>query len=172
MAAANLSLSAELRPGSCDDEPVELAIDALRAQGVLTVVAAGNDGAVGQVAVPGCVSTALTVGATYDDDPPGGEAVAYYSNSGRAVDLLAPGSYIRSAVPGGGFAVIEGTSMAAPHVAGTLAALRSKYPNTGADRLEAALEDGGPRLREPVGGRVRRRLDLAEALRQLGGEGS
>jgi subtilisin family serine protease len=56
IAAANLSLSDGPEEGgvACDDEPIKAAIDALRARGIATVVAAGNDYADGAVGYPGC----------------------------------------------------------------------------------------------------------------------
>ncbi len=43
-------------------------------------------------------------------------------------DLLAPGEKIQSTVPGGGVAVQDGTSMAAPHVSGIAALVMSRNP--------------------------------------------
>ncbi|WP_210493664.1 S8 family serine peptidase [Patulibacter sp. SYSU D01012] len=123
----------------------------------LYVVSAGNGGddQVGDDidATPTypCASTAdnvLCVGATDQDD-----ARTAFSNFGRhGVDLFAPGQMIASTwhrdaelCPGSDdcYAYSSGTSMAAPHVAGVAALVRSAAPGISAAKLKAALMDTG-----------------------------
>lgn len=88
------------------------AIDNLRAAGIATVIASGNSGYRDRISVPGCISSAISVGATDNADN-----VPSFSNIAPFIDLLAPGVYINAAVPNGQ-GVKSGTSMATPHVAG------------------------------------------------------
>lgn len=164
VAAANLSLGGGRYTRACDGEPIKDAVDALRDQGVATVIASGNDGYDGAVSYPGCVSTAITVGASTDGGP---EEVAYFSNSSPLVDLLAPGETIRSAAPGGGFRTESGTSMATPHVAGAWAVLKSARGGASVSAVEQAFESTGRRLRDAGAGVTRPRLDVDDALQAL-----
>ncbi|MFM7029315.1 MAG: S8 family serine peptidase [Chakrabartia sp.] len=69
-------------------------------------------------------------------------ALASYSSYGATtVDIGAPGSGIWSSVPGGGYSSFSGTSMATPHVMGSLALLSSIAPWLTAADLRAALLD-------------------------------
>jgi subtilisin family serine protease len=119
---------------SCDTDFTKPLVDQLRAAGVATVIAAGNDGFADAVSFPGCISTAVTLGSTTKTD-----TVSPFSNRGVLLDLYAPGSSITSAVPGSGFAALSGTSMAAPHVAGAFAALKSARPAGTVDDIGRAL---------------------------------
>src|SRR6478752_5563652 len=65
---------------------------------------------------------------------------ASYSNLGEGViDVAAPGSRILSTWPGRGYALLSGTSMASPHVAGVLALLKSTHPDATPAQLIAML---------------------------------
>ncbi|WP_165634689.1 S8 family peptidase [Thermostaphylospora chromogena] len=141
IAAVNLSVGGGLSDVPCDaleeGDGLKPSIDALLARGVPTVVAAGNEAFQG-ADFPGCISTAVTVGATDDTD-----AIAWFSNRGPLLDFFAPGVEVDSAVPGGTYAGYSGTSMATPHVAGALALLREKMPDAPVDTLLQRLRESG-----------------------------
>ncbi len=65
---------------------------------------------------------------------------APFSNySKEVVDVFAPGVQINSTVPNGKYKKIDGTSMAAPEVAGIAAVLKSYYPQLTASQLKEAI---------------------------------
>ncbi|WP_090804670.1 S8 family serine peptidase [Asanoa ishikariensis] len=115
----------------CDRRSLEPALAALSAAGVFVVVAAGNTGPFcGSVAdPPATYPSVLTVGGV---DSAG--TLAPSSSRGPAPggvdkpDVVAPGVDVVSALPGGRYGALTGTSMAAPHVAGVVALLWSANP--------------------------------------------
>lgn len=90
---------------------VESAFD----EGVLSVVAAGNENVDASNTSPASAPNALTVAASTERN-----ARASFSNYGEVVDIFAPGEDILSAWIGGNSATntISGTSMATPHIVG------------------------------------------------------
>ena len=109
---------------------------ALRAAGIPVVFSAGNDGpGAGTTDSPASLPEAFAVGAT---DP--ADQVANFSGRGPSPwgevrpHVVAPGVNVRSSLPGGAYDYKDGTSMAAPHVAGIVALLRSVSPTLGIDR--------------------------------------
>ena len=90
-----------------------------------------------QISAPGCISTAVTVGAVTDP----ADDVIY--NMNEVVDLLAPGASIDSSVPDDTYANHGGTSMAAPHVTGAFAMLKAIKPSMSVDDIETLLETTG-----------------------------
>ncbi len=138
VAAVNMSLGAGSFDAPCDAEPFKPAIDNLRAIGVATIVAAGNNGEVTNLASPACISSAISVGATTLTDE-----VAWFSNVSPFLSLFAPGDGIVSSIPNGDYVALSGTSMAAPHVAGAWALMRQAVPTADVDELLAALRTTG-----------------------------
>jgi len=103
---------------------------ALRAAGILPVFSNGNSGpGEGTVGSPASLPEAFAVGATDEYDE-----VAAFSSRGPSPwgevrpHVAAPGVYVRSSLPGGIYGTMKGTSMAAPHVSGLAALLRSVSP--------------------------------------------
>src|SRR5213594_2843597 len=165
--SVNMSLGGGLFSAACDNEPYKPFIDNLRAVGIATVVASGNDGATSQISAPACVSSAVSVGATTKDD-----RVADYSNVAPFMSLFAPGDEIISSYPGGNFAVASGTSMAAPHVAGAWAILKQAAPTASVDDILQALTSTGLPITDPRtgGGTTKPRIQVDLALSVLLGE--
>jgi len=150
------------------------AVAKAQSAGVLVVAAAGNTGREG-VSYPAALPGVIGVSAVGPDD-----ALAHYSSWGDGVVLSAPGGDTR--IAGGGilqdtvqgreghaFLEFQGTSMAAPHVAGAAAVLWQPAggdPTAVADALVAGARDLGPSGFDPRYGHGR--LDLAASLRALG----
>ncbi|ABQ91196.1 S8 family peptidase [Roseiflexus sp. RS-1] len=170
LAVVNLSLGVGTFTSvtACDASPIGAAmfpaIATLRSQGVTTVASSGNSGATNALSLPGCLSNVVSVGATTKTNP---EQVASFSNSASFLTLLAPGVGIVSSTTGGGFAMKSGTSMAAPHVAGALALLRSARPGYPSDAYVTALVNTGTPILDTRNGVIKPRIDVAAALGAL-----
>ena len=118
----------------CAATTLQTAVENAEAAGIFVVASAGNSG-------PGCATvsdppalyaSAFTVGATTSTN-----VLAAFSSRGPVQvdgsnrmkpDLSAPGSSVRSSIPGGTYGFKSGTSMASPHVTGVVALLWAARP--------------------------------------------
>ncbi|MBS7401303.1 MAG: S8 family serine peptidase [Eubacteriales bacterium] len=138
IAAINMSFGVNVKDKSERDKQELLTgfsayIDDAYDAGIFSVVAAGNDHINVSNFSPANVDKAITVSALtlynqqlfFDNS---------YSNYGSGIDVCAPGTQIFSAYPNGTYTKLDGTSMAAPHVAAYIALLQS-------DQLHSHLQD-------------------------------
>lgn len=132
-AVINMSLAGPASP------TWDAAISAAWAQGILAVVAAGNDNLDASLVSPARSPEVLCVGNLQRDDARFGGVSG--SNYGAAVDVFAPGTGIVSSWGSSDDAiqVASGTSMAAPHVAGLVAYLRGLEGPMSAARVRARV---------------------------------
>ena len=166
IASANMSLGGGQNFSTCDSDTRKPVIDSLRAAGIATVIASGNNGFINSMGAPACISSAVSVGSTTKSD-----VVSSFSNSASFLDLLAPGSDINSSVPGGSFGLKSGTSMAAPHVAGAWAVLKQAKTNAGVDEVLNALKTTGLAVLDARNGITKPRIRVNQALAALVGGG-
>lgn len=118
----------------CEADTLKQATNALRQAGIFLAMSAGNYGPDCKTVTDpsGIYNASTTVGATNSNDglavlSSRGPVKADKSNR-RKPDLVAPGINVRSSVPGNGYFEFSGTSMAAPHVAGSVALLWQAVP--------------------------------------------
>ena len=130
-AVANLSL------GGGIDAALDAGIRAMVADGITVVVAAGNSNADACRTSPAREPLAITVGATSQSD-----TRASFSNFGGCLDIFAPGAEILSSFPANRYAQLNGTSMAAPHVAGVAALILAANPQFSSSQVTSALIGG------------------------------
>ncbi|MFF8101402.1 S8 family serine peptidase [Streptomyces sp. NPDC016640] len=148
----NMSLGGS---GACSTA-TQSAINGAVNRGTTVVVAAGNENRNAANSSPANCANVITVAAT---NRAGGRAS--YSNYGTAVDISAPGGETRTSAANGilstlnsgtrtasteNYASYQGTSMAAPHIAGLAALMKSADPALTPDRIESAIKSNARAL--------------------------
>lgn len=171
-------------PSLCDQYLTANAIAEARNNGIITMVASGNDAYADGISFPACGSAAVSVGGVYDanvggiswcgypscfpylctDNSTFADKVVCHTNSDEILDLMAPDYAIYSTALGGGFTTMGGTSMAAPHAAGAAALLVEYNSLLTPDQIEGILIDTGHEVTDTKNGLTFPRIDILSAL--------
>ncbi len=141
-------------------DPIHQGVCRATAIGITVVAAAGNQGFDANNSSPGGYDQVISVGAMTDYDGSGwglagnsgcepserDDTYGSYSNFGREIDIVAPGTCVESTWPSASGAAtvrLTGTSMAAPHVTGAVARYLADHPNTSPDRMRQLVRAAG-----------------------------
>jgi subtilisin family serine protease len=135
-------------------------IASLRSIGVAAVGATGNDGYTTAIAAPACLTNIAVPSTTKTDQ------VSVFSNR-LNTPIGAPGEGIVSSLPGGLYAARSGTSMAAAHIAGTVAILKQAVPSATVQQLFFAISTTGRYIQDPPSGGSVGRVQVAAARNRL-----
>lgn len=110
--------------GSANSDLLHTACDAAYGKGIVLVAAAGNSGSgADTVLYPAKYDSVIAVAATDKRD-----RRARFSSQGPAVEMAAPGVDVLSTIMNNQYGEKSGTSMACPHVTGTVALLLAANP--------------------------------------------
>ncbi|HMQ04159.1 MAG TPA: S8 family serine peptidase, partial [Pyrinomonadaceae bacterium] len=171
IAAVNMSLGGGQYFEHCDNVQLarKAAIDNLRSVNIPTIVSSGNNGYTNSMGAPACISSAFSVGSTGDGSSGATlDVVVSSSNSASFLNFLAPGRWITSSVAAVGsdntFQAYSGTSMAAPHIAGAFAVMRSRNPGLTVDDAAAILDSTGTQIIDSRNNISKPRLQLDRAV--------
>jgi subtilisin family serine protease len=151
-------------------------IGSLKGRGTIVFASSLNSGSSSQIGLPACISSAVAVGAVYDDNlgsvsfgctdsTTRADQVACFSNSNALVDILAPGAATTAPGIGGGVSTWLGTSQASPHAAGAAALLLQAKGGLSPDQILTAFKATGAVVTDPKNGMSFPRIDVAAALR-------
>jgi len=183
----NMSLGTnDLFRGYCDDsdsrtKALAVAINTLRAKGVLLFASSGNQRSGTSTPAPACIANTISVGAVWDadvgsrialgcvDPTTAADQVTCFSNSNETTDLFAPGGPMRSSGRFGLTSEFSGTSQASPTAAACAAVLLDRSPTSSPDEVEAALKSSSTQVTDSTNGFSFPRVDCEEALVSIGG---
>ncbi|MEU9185083.1 type VII secretion-associated serine protease mycosin [Streptomyces sp. NPDC048484] len=137
-----INISQDTANAVAPDPDLKTAVDAALAKEIVVVASAGNDGLGGNEkrTYPASYEGVLAVAASDRNNER-----AAFSQAGEFVGVAAPGVDMISTVPGGGHCSDNGTSFAAPYVAGVAALIKAKHDDWTGRQIVAQIEQTAER---------------------------
>ena len=143
------------------DKFVEQIVRAAIRKNITVVAAGGNKGRIGSTVYPAVIDG--VVGVTAVDRH---QKLFKHADQGRFIDIAAPGVGVLTTAPNGKYQISTGTSMAAAHISGVMALLKSYRRNYSPNQLRSTAYDLGRRGRDDAFGYGL--VNASAALRELG----
>jgi subtilisin family serine protease len=122
-------------------ESLRQAIQIAHRKGIVMVAATGNQGLDSKIDFPARYSETIAVTSVSKDG-----SLSAFSNFGKGVDIAAPGDRIPSAWLNQSKREMSGTSMAVPHVTGTIALLLHLNPSLNPEQLRYILTQSSTKV--------------------------
>jgi len=144
----------------CNGNLLANSINAAVGQNILVAVAAGNSLGSSGIGSPACVENATSVSGVDDSDN-------IRFDRSPILDLLAPAVNIYSPTINGAYGEKDGTSMAAPHIAGAVLLLREYNNNLTPIKIETILKNSGVSVYDTETALTFPRVDIYNALNYL-----
>ena len=162
IAAVNISLETTAPiQGVCDiDTPAEYlsVIDDITSSGIAVIAPSGNGSNANAMTSPACIGDVIAVAATNDINQP-----QPFNNRSSELDFFAPGvSVTTSSLPNNSFTAVDGTSIAAAHVSGAWAVMKSQTPNASVNAIKNRLRVTGRSVTQGLF--TKPRIDITNAL--------
>ena len=158
----------------CEEEnEAKHAIDFLVNSGVVVVSSSGNNSNKNAISYPACMKNVIAVGSSgqnISSDGSVSEHVSKFSNMSSDIDLVAPGENQWGIMPEQSrFAIVNGTSFAAPIVSGVVALIKQVNPNLTPSQIKELLVNSGDDITDPATGQTYKKVNAAKAVAQLSG---
>ncbi len=146
---------------------------------IVPVASSGNEGALTGISYPAVSPYVISTAASYDADLgsyghgnctdliTNPNIMTCYSNRASFLDIVAPGTVITTTTVQGSFGGASGTSMAAPHISGTIALMKQRNPQMKVSQIEKILKSTGAPIYDSATSLTFKRVNALNAVKAV-----